>query len=133
MSREWLEKVSHYRESHSVFRIVTLRQVQTGQFSSSADYLLCTSACFVPWPYYLSFLCHCLFCIVTSLWTGYKSLNPSPPLVCGNRTLLCVGNPQFMYKGRSCQRLVFTLRCHGLHHWLERLELAEILLPLLRP
>lgn len=76
MSREWPEKVSYYRESHSLIRMATLRHAQTGrgQFSSSADYLLCTSACFVPWPYYLSFLCHCLFCIVTSLWDRMQVL-----------------------------------------------------------
>lgn len=44
MSREWPEKVSQYRGSRRLLRIATLRQVQTGrgQFSSSADCLLCT-------------------------------------------------------------------------------------------
>lgn len=42
MSREWLEEVSHYRESHGLFRIVTLRQVQTGQFP------LLLIICYVP-------------------------------------------------------------------------------------
>lgn len=104
--------MSHYRKSHSLFGIATVRQVQTGrgQFSTSADSLPGTSACFVLWPYYLLSLslsllcCHFLMDGIQALetFTSIGMWQQAPPFSVW-------ATPQFIYKGRSLPEAHFHI------------------------
>lgn len=111
--------MSHYRESHSLFGIATLRQVQTGrgQFSASADSLPCTSACFVLWLYYLFSLSLSLLCC-HFLMDGIQALEAFTSVGMWQQAPSLCGQPLgSRTKGGPCQRPIFTLRSLG---WGER-------------